>query len=85
MGIEWIREENGIEDFDMVLIDGSEFTGKAELDLVFGAKYILLDDICTYKNWNNYKELVLDSNYKLLMEDHYLRNGYAVFVRIDTL
>ncbi len=44
-GIELIKRENNIKDFDMVLIDGSEFTGMAELTLVYGARFILLDDI----------------------------------------
>jgi hypothetical protein len=48
-GIKKIKEENSIDYFDIVLIDGSEFTGKVELDEIYGAKYILLDDINTFK------------------------------------
>jgi hypothetical protein len=37
----------------MVLIDGSEFTGIKEFEYIYGAKYILLDDIKGYKNYEN--------------------------------
>lgn len=78
-GIELIKKENNIKDFDLVLIDGSEFTGKAELDLVYGAKFILLDDIMTYKNYDNFLRLKNDPAYKLIKESTKLRNGYAIF------
>lgn len=81
-GIEWIQSTYGIETFDMVLIDGSEFTGEAEFALVYGAKFILLDDIRAFKNYNNYMKLLNDSSYELMEEDPYLRNGYAIFRRI---
>jgi hypothetical protein len=47
--IERIKAEHGIERFDMVLIDGSEFTGEVELGKVLGAKLILLDGTNTFK------------------------------------
>lgn len=81
-GIELIQKENGIVHFDMVLIDGSEFTGMAELDQVYGAKFIFLDDTCTFKNFFNRKRLLADPNYKLVEENSEIRNGYAVFERI---
>lgn len=78
-GIELIKKENNIENFDLVLIDGSEFTGKAELQLLYGARYILLDDIDAFKNYENYRRLFKDPAYTLFEEDHTLRNGYAIF------
>lgn len=81
-GIELIKSQEGIDLFDMVLIDGSEFTGEAELNLTYGAKWILLDDIAVYKNQENYLRLTLDPCYELVEEDVSLRNGYAVFRRI---
>ncbi|MEI8365604.1 MAG: hypothetical protein WCF65_04215 [Parachlamydiaceae bacterium] len=78
-GIELVKSEHNIKDFDVVLIDGSEFTGQAELALVYGAKFILLDDICTFKNHNNYIALINDVNYNLIEKNQYLRNGYAIF------
>lgn len=78
-GIELIKSTEKIEHFDMVLIDGSEFTGQAELDLVYGAKWILLDDIRAFKNYNNFMRLMNDPLYELVEIDRYLRNGYAIF------
>jgi hypothetical protein len=82
-GIEMIKSEHAIEYFDMVLIDGSEFTGKPEFTLIYGAKFILLDDIRAFKNNQNYQTLLNDPNYSLLEEDASVRNGYAVFKRKD--
>lgn len=78
-GIALIQSAEGIQHFDAVLIDGSEFTGQAELELTYGAKFILLDDIRAFKNYHNFKRLLSDPNYELLEADHNLRNGYAVF------
>jgi tetratricopeptide (TPR) repeat protein/glycosyltransferase involved in cell wall biosynthesis/GT2 family glycosyltransferase len=80
-GIRKIKRENGITDFDLVLIDGSEFTGRAEMEEVYGAGVIMLDDINSYKNYDNYHRLKNDSAYELEKEDWTLRNGYAIFVR----
>ena len=81
-GIELIKSEQNIAYFDMVLIDGSEFTGQAELEQVYGAKFILLDDIRAFKNYHNYMKLSQDPSYKLIEKQTRLRNGYAVFKRI---
>jgi radical SAM superfamily enzyme YgiQ (UPF0313 family)/glycosyltransferase involved in cell wall biosynthesis/predicted O-methyltransferase YrrM len=78
-GIRRIRRENNIDRFDIVLIDGSEFTGKPELDDVYGATWILLDDINIFKNFENYQRLRNDPQYELYQENWQLRNGYAVF------
>lgn len=82
-GIETIKAENNIKTFDMVLVDGSEFTGMAEFKLIYGARFILLDDITTFKNYANYKKLLSDTNYEIIAIDTLLRNGYAVFRRKD--
>jgi hypothetical protein len=52
-GIRMIRQTAGIDLFDMVLLDGSEFTGRAELDAVYGAGIIALDDVMVLKNHFN--------------------------------
>jgi tetratricopeptide (TPR) repeat protein/glycosyltransferase involved in cell wall biosynthesis len=80
-GIRLIKQEHGIESFDLVLIDGSEFTGSAELDEVYGANVIMLDDINTYKNYATYQRLKNDPAYRLEKENWRLRNGYAIFRR----
>ncbi|MHB8612747.1 MAG: hypothetical protein ACYDAL_10010 [Candidatus Dormibacteraceae bacterium] len=82
-GIRVIKDENHVDRFGMVLIDGSEFTGSAELEDVYGADYILLDDIGTYKNFGNYERLLADPAYSLRGSNETLRNGYAVFERKD--
>ena len=78
-GIELIKADNQIETFDMVLIDGSEFSGESEMDEVYGAGIIALDDVNAYKNANNYVRLKGDAQYRLLMENLRLRNGFAIF------
>jgi glycosyltransferase involved in cell wall biosynthesis len=76
-----IRKEHGIDTFDVALIDGSEFTGLVELKKVYGAKYLLLDDICTYKNAESHYNLLEDPNYEQLHCNRHLRNGFSVFKR----
>jgi glycosyltransferase involved in cell wall biosynthesis len=82
-GIQKIKAENNINFFDVVLIDGSEFTGEAELEEVYGAKLILLDDINTFKNHKNYHKLLNDPNYKILGQSFSIRHGYAIFRKLD--
>jgi len=68
-------------DFNFVLIDGSPFSGEAELRCVrpFLAEkaIIALDDVNDIKNWTNYQKLKGFS--KLLWEDWSVRNGAAIF------
>jgi len=73
-GIAQIKERH-------VLIDGSEFTGKAELEEVYGARFLLLDDTETFKNWANARTLDADPSYRLVRADRSVRNGFAVFER----
>jgi hypothetical protein len=82
-GIHEIKQENDIDRFGIVLIDGSEFTGSAELDEVHGADYLLLDDIGTFKNMANFERLSSDPAYRLMATNPTLRNGYAVFELAD--
>jgi glycosyltransferase involved in cell wall biosynthesis len=84
-GIQRIKDENNIDTFDMVLIDGSEFTGEAELEEVYGAKIILLDDTQTFKSYRGYQRLFADPNYQLIASNPFVRNGYAVFQRTNSL
>jgi hypothetical protein len=78
-GIDKIKEEYNIKYFDCVLIDGSEFTGRAEYDKIYGAKYILLDDINAYKNYYTHNLLKNDNNYICLCENYQVRNGFSIF------
>lgn len=81
--IKIIKQENKIDFFDLVIIDGSEFTGSIELNELYGARFIVLDDINTFKNYNNYYRLIADKNYILFAQNKLLRNGYAIFKKID--
>jgi hypothetical protein len=80
-GIRRVKEEAGIEVFDAVLIDGSEFTGAAELPEVYGARFLLLDDTRTLKNWENARRLRADSAYRRFASGWWTRNGWAAFER----
>lgn len=82
--IERIKEDFGISHFDLVLIDGSEFTGEAELAKVYGAKIILMDDTNTYKNFHARRKLLNDPAYELIADNPALRNGYSAFRRRQT-
>lgn len=80
-GINFIRDCNSIDNFDFVLIDGSEFTGEMELQYVWGAKVIALDDVNAFKCFSAYLRLKTHYGYKLIAEDLGLRNGFAIFER----
>ena len=80
--IRMIKHQEGLEDFDLVLIDGSEFTGSAELADVYGARFILLDDTLTFKNCENCTRLNSDEAYELIEKSEQVRNGYAIFRRV---
>jgi hypothetical protein len=82
-GIDLIKAKENIQFFDMVLIDGSEFTGEVELDKIIGAKIIALDDTETYKCYIAMQKLQLDENYQLIIHRPEIRNGYAIFARKD--
>ena len=79
--VERIKDDHGITHFDMVLIDGSEFTGLAELEKVYGASIILLDDTNTYKCYEVRQRLLADPAYELIADNQELRNGFSAFRR----
>jgi hypothetical protein len=81
-GIQLLKSHLDIDYFDVVLIDGSEFTGKAEMEDVYGTRFLFLDDILTFKNYENYRCLQNDHSYELLEKSRWRRNGYAVFKRV---
>jgi hypothetical protein len=78
-GIARLKARAGLETFDCVLIDGSEFTGRKEFELVYGSKYIILDDINAFKNYANHQRLLDDANYELIESNFECRNGYSIF------
>ena len=81
-GIEFIKQEQGIVNFDMVIIDGSGYNSRDEFKLLYGAKCFVLDNINSTKNYLNYYDLASDPNYILIEQDWKARGkggGYAVF------
>ena len=80
-GIRRIKEQAGISVFDAVLIDGSEFTGRVEMEEVYGARFLMLDDTRSYKNWDNLARLEKDPAYRRVRKSRWTRNGWAVFER----
>ena len=80
-GIDRIKSAFEIDRFDLVFMDGCEFTGEQDFKRVYGAKWILLDDINTLKSYAAWSSLKADPNYELVHENHALRHGFAVFRR----
>jgi hypothetical protein len=78
-GIELVKKLFRIDYFDFVLIDGSEFSGFADFNALIGGRFILLDDINTFKCHRAYQSLLLNPGYKLEFENWHIRNGFAVF------
>ena len=69
----------GFDSFDLCLIDGSEFTGKAELKYLLGTKYILLDDTESLKCREAFEILNANIDYELIAYQPKCRNGFAAF------
>lgn len=82
-GIQRIKEDNNIDTFDVVIIDGSEFTGSIEWHYLYGANLVFLDDINTFKNYSNHLRLMSDSNYINIAHNNNIRNGYSIFKRVE--
>ena len=84
-GIDQIKKDNNIENFDMVILDGSPFTGYQEFLKIVGAKIIVLDDIIDIKH--HFTQLALRENegYECIFCNAALRNGYAIWVKRDII
>jgi hypothetical protein len=81
--IERVMQFTAIDAWDLVVIDGCEFSARGEMDLVYGARYIVLDDVRAFKNARNYARLLLDKRYGVHNERMDVRNGWAIFYRKD--
>jgi len=79
-----IKEENQINCFDVLLIDGSELgrqsegNGALDKDLA-DARFVVLNDISGVYNHRNYSGLLNNSQYVLVDHNPALRDGYAIF------
>ncbi len=79
--IEAIKRERAINTFDLVFLDGSAFTGLAELKMVMGSKIIALDDTLDIKHKRSMEHLRASKDYNLFAANSDLRNGYAIWER----
>lgn len=79
-----VKEIHAIESFDLAILDGSFFTGVADLRQVYGARYIVLNSILSIKNYSNFIMLSNDKNYRMLHLNKESRCGYAVFAQVGT-
>jgi len=68
---------------DMVLIDGSAFSGMAEMKATLGTGTYVLDDVWDIKNWDAYSYLRTHDGYRCTFQNRGVRNGYAVFEGSD--
>lgn len=84
-GISYIKENYGISEFDMVLLDGAEFLGEQDFKAVKGASLIVLDDTLSYKNQAVLAKLLADPDYYLLYNFDRWGHGCAAFKRKQTL
>jgi hypothetical protein len=68
-----------------VLIDGSAFSGKSEMEHLYNAAIFILDDTNDIKNYENYIELKYNPAYCVWKENQQYRNGYAIFVKKELI
>lgn len=74
------------QEIDVLLIDGSEFSGYLEMILLKDiSNYILLDDVNSIKNKYSREYLLKDENFELISEDLSSRNGYSIFKKIKKI
>ena len=74
-----------IEKPDMVLLDGSPFTGNAEYQKMGDSKIIILDDILDIKHYHSHQALRKNKEYECLFCNLTLRNGYSIWVKRELL
>jgi hypothetical protein len=77
--IQKIKSNNNIDHFDLVLIDGSPFTGDSELKQCLGSNIIALDDVNDIKCYQAYNTLNSLPEYELIAQNWGVRNGFAIF------
>jgi hypothetical protein len=73
------------ETYDCVLIDGSEFLGYSEYNLLKNrTKCFILDDINAFKCINVHNELLNNSDW-LLIDKGSERNGWSCFIKKEKI
>jgi hypothetical protein len=81
-GVAHIRDTYQVRHFDLALLDGGEFCGHADLEAVYGARLIVMDDTKAFKNYAPFLRLEQDPAYRLIALDPHWRHGYAAFERV---
>lgn len=77
----FLDRTNVPEQFDVVLLDGGEYTTYFEYQILRNrTKYLLLDDVRVEKCKRIRKELLNSGQWALITEDLALRNGWSAFM-----
>jgi hypothetical protein len=72
--------ESPFKKIDVLLIDGGEWNGQLEFEKLKDiTKYIILDDIGSFKNMKNYEFMKDSPDFELIFEDLAERHGTAAF------
>lgn len=84
--VKQIAKENGIEWFDVVVVDASAFTQEADIlrpleAELHAARVVFLHGINNVASHRVYDGLLRDPNYILADQNPMLRDGYAIFER----
>jgi hypothetical protein len=81
--LQTVKLENGIDRFDLVVVDGSALHPAADFEgldaCVSGARLVLLDDINHYCTFRLHRRFLCDPSYEALANNPGLRNGYAIY------
>jgi hypothetical protein len=82
--IKGIKQENQIDSFDTILIDGSECDFSVDLsDELSRSRYVLLNGISTPQHCKNHSELLINPGYILVCQNPCLRRGYSIFQKVS--
>jgi hypothetical protein len=81
--IKTIHQDNKNTCIDVVLINSSQFKNRIDLDIIVAAKISIFDGINTQETYNQICLLLNNSNYEMIAQNSSLRNGYAIFRRVD--
>jgi hypothetical protein len=81
--IKTIKQEKRINYFDMVLVGNPKFDFSAEVDEIYGAKFVVIDSINSLSNHNLLHRLLAQSGYTIVAQNLFLRNGYAILKKTD--
>ena len=79
-GIDQVKQDFHVSSFSLAMIDGSEFTGNIEYEMLPDCDAYFLDDIYAYKNLFAHKSLLIHPEYELIFVDNF-RNGSSLFCK----